>query len=151
MVALILDERCSEFAGLFFLINQNGTGYIRDQCCHLQGEGASSLGLWSIVMEKKNPTWRRRIVVVQFQRVLVDGLNFRQHRPRNFRVSGGRDAIGVKFGHFVGALDEDAGEGRDHLVPVSVADEPVEDQLVGQDLGRVAAAQGTRYLKKIEA
>ena len=90
-------------------------------------------------------------MVVELQRVLVDRLNFRQHRPRNFRVSSGRDSIGVKLGHFVGALHEDAGEGRHHLVPVPVADEPVEDQLVGQDLGRVAAAQGTRYLKKIEA
>lgn len=88
---------------------------------------------------------------MELQRVLVDRLNFRQHRPRNLRITGGRDSIGVKLGHFVGALHEDAGEGRHHLVPVPVADEPVEDQLVGQDLGRVAAAQGTRYLKKIEA
>ena len=25
----------------FFLAYENGTGYIRDQCCHLQGDGAS--------------------------------------------------------------------------------------------------------------
>ena len=29
------------FSLIFFLANENGTGYFRDQCCHLQGDGAS--------------------------------------------------------------------------------------------------------------
>ena len=42
MAVLIREERCSITASLiFFLANENGTGFIRDQCCHLQGDGAS--------------------------------------------------------------------------------------------------------------
>ena len=39
MAALIPDERC--FVLGYFLANENETGYIRDQCSHLQGDGAS--------------------------------------------------------------------------------------------------------------
>ena len=42
MAALTPDERCFISASLiFFLANENETGYTWDQCCHLQGDGAS--------------------------------------------------------------------------------------------------------------
>ena len=39
MAALIPDERC--FVLVYFLANENETGYIQEQCSHLQGDGAS--------------------------------------------------------------------------------------------------------------
>ena len=45
MEPLIMDERCVVFASfIFFLANQNTTGYIQDQCCHQQGGGALYVG-----------------------------------------------------------------------------------------------------------
>ena len=42
MAALIPDESCFVLASfIFFLGYENGTGHIWDQCCHLQGDGAS--------------------------------------------------------------------------------------------------------------
>ena len=41
MAALIPDERYGVLIFDFFLLaNQNTTGYIKDKCCHLQGDGA---------------------------------------------------------------------------------------------------------------
>ena len=42
MAALIPDEKCFVLASfIFFLANENGTGYIRDQCFRLKGDRAS--------------------------------------------------------------------------------------------------------------
>ena len=42
MAALIPDERCFVLACfIIFLSYKNGKGHIWDQCCHLQGDGAS--------------------------------------------------------------------------------------------------------------
>ena len=42
MAALIPNERSFVLARLiFFLADENGTGYIQDQCCHLLSDGAS--------------------------------------------------------------------------------------------------------------
>ena len=41
MAALIPDKRCDFSLLHIFVTNQNATSYIRDQGCHLQGDGAS--------------------------------------------------------------------------------------------------------------
>ena len=41
MAALIPDERCVVFGQPSLLANQSATHYIRDQCCHQQGDEAS--------------------------------------------------------------------------------------------------------------
>ena len=41
MAALVLDERCHFSLVIFSLMNQNASGYILDQCCNLQRDGAS--------------------------------------------------------------------------------------------------------------
>ena len=46
MAALIPDKRCIILASfIFFLANQNATDHLWDQCCHLQGDGATLVSL----------------------------------------------------------------------------------------------------------
>ena len=63
------------------------------------------------------------------------------------RLRLGRSVCKV-LGHFIGSLHEDSGQSGGHLVSVSVADEGKVDQLIGEDLGSVASAEGTRNLRK---
>ena len=62
----------------FFLANENRAGYIWDQCCHLQGDGASLLlGLYYRLGSafckgsSRNRIWRRNILMRHIEPFLI--------------------------------------------------------------------------------